>query len=74
VEDSRRSKSVLKGLNASFIVLILKQEKAIIPDKFRPIAICSVVYKIISKVIANIIKPLLPALIFEEKTAYVEGR
>lgn len=31
-------------------------------------------YKIISKVIANRLKPLLPSLILEEKTCYVEGR
>eukprot|EP00253_Pinus_taeda_P010243 PITA_10243 len=38
VEDSRRSRSVLKALNASFITLIPKQEKAITLDRFRPIA------------------------------------
>eukprot|EP00253_Pinus_taeda_P004094 PITA_04094 len=74
VEDSRKSKSVLKALNASFIALILKQEKAMILDRFRPIALCNVVYKIISKVIANKLKPLLPALVSEENTDYVEVR
>ena len=44
------------------------------PDRFRPIALCNVVYKIISKVIANRHKPLLPTLVSEEKTGYVEGR
>jgi len=32
------------------------------------------VYKIISKVIANRLTPLLPTLVFEEKIRYVEGR
>ena len=44
------------------------------PDRFRPIALCNVVYKIISKVIENRLKPLLPTLVSEEKTGYVEGR
>eukprot|EP00253_Pinus_taeda_P016575 PITA_16575 len=44
------------------------------PDKFRPIALCNVVYKIISKMIANRLKPLLLALVSEEKTGFVEGR
>ena len=44
------------------------------PERFRPIALCNVVYKIISKVIENRIKPLLPTLMSEEQTRYVEGR
>eukprot|EP00253_Pinus_taeda_P019935 PITA_19935 len=44
------------------------------PDRFRPIALSNVVYKIISKVIANRLKPLLPALVLEEQTGFVEGR
>ena len=74
VEDSRKYKNVLKVLNASFIALISKKENDMTPDGFRPMALCNVVYKIISKVIANRLKPLLPALISEEQTGYVEGR
>lgn len=74
VEDSRENKMVLKVLNNSFIALIPKKENAITPDRFRPITLCNVVYKIISKVIVNRIKPLLPTLVSEEQTGYVEGR
>jgi len=73
VEDSRISKTILKALNSSFIALIPKQEKAMTPYWFRPIALCNVIYKIISKVIANRLKPLLPTLISEEQMGYVEG-
>lgn len=66
VEDSIKSKSVLRALNESFIALIPKQEKAMTPNRFRPIALCNVVHKIISKVIANRLKPLLPTLVSEE--------
>lgn len=74
VEDSRRYKMVLKALNAFVISLIPKQEKAMTLDGFRPLALCNVVYKIISKVISNKLKPILPALILEEKIGYTEGR
>ena len=66
VEDSRQNKTILKALSTSFIALITKQDNAQTPEKFRPIALCNVVYKIISKVVANRLKPLLPTLISGE--------
>jgi len=74
VEDSKRSRSILKALNTSFISLIPKQNFALTLDKLRPIALCNVVYKIISKILANRLKPLLPSLISGEQSGYVEGR
>ena len=53
--------------------LILKGEEADTPNKFRPIALCDVIYKIISKVIVNHLKPLLPGLISLEQSSFVEG-
>ena len=63
VEDSRHSASILKALNATMITLIPKENEVRTPDLYRPIALCNVVYNIISKVIANRLKPLLPTLI-----------
>jgi hypothetical protein len=63
VEDSRRSTSILKALNATMIALIPKENEAKTPYWYRPIALCNVVYKIISKVIENRLKPLLPTLV-----------
>eukprot|EP00253_Pinus_taeda_P028496 PITA_28496 len=74
VEDSRRSGTILKLLNSTFLGLVPKEENAHTPEKFRPIALCNVIYKIISKVIANRLKPILPNLISEEQSGYVEGR
>eukprot|EP00253_Pinus_taeda_P005945 PITA_05945 len=74
VEESRALRWLLPSLNSTFITLIPKEENSITPDKFRPIALCNVIYKVISKVIANRLKPLLPMLISLEQSGYVEGR
>jgi hypothetical protein len=55
-------------LNATFLTLIPKEERVTNPKNFRPIALCNVIYKIISKVIALRLKPILPFIISKEKS------
>ena len=74
VEESRVSRRILLDFNATFLTLIPKCEGVNPPDKFRPIILCNVIYKIISKVIANRLKPLLLGLISPEKSRFVEGQ
>jgi hypothetical protein len=62
------------SLNATFLTLIPKEERVTNPKQFRPIALCNVIYKIITKVIANRLKPILPFVISKEQAGYVEGR
>lgn len=65
---------MLPSLNSTFLALIPKGDESNTPDKYRLIALCNIIYKLISKVLANRLKPLLPLLISPEQTGYVEGR
>ena len=73
VEESRCSQKIPIALNATFLTLIPKVENVSTPNKFRPISLCNVLCKIVTKVIANHLKPLLPSLISLEQTGYVGG-
>lgn len=73
VEESRTMHWILPSLNATFLTLVPKGEEHNTPKKYRLIALCNVIYKLISKVLENRLKPLLPLLISLAQTSYVEG-
>jgi hypothetical protein len=56
------------------IVLIPKKLVPLVPADFRPISLCNVIYKSISKCIANRLKPHLPDYIHPSQQAFIEGR
>jgi hypothetical protein len=62
------------GMNMTKIVLIPKSDEACDLKDYRPISLCNVIYKIISKCLVNRIRPHLHGLISETQSAFIPGR
>ena len=58
VEESTSSSKVLREINSTFLTSIPKKDVPESYGYFRPISLCNVVYKIISKTVARILKPV----------------
>jgi hypothetical protein len=66
--------SLPEGINMTKIILIPKSNEAVDLKDFRPISLCNVIYKIISKCLVNRIRPFLDGLIGETQSAFIPGR
>jgi hypothetical protein len=74
VRDFFRNGILPDGVNDTVIVLIPKGPHPETLADFRPISLCNVVYKIISKCMVNRLRPHLDSMISETQSAFVPGR
>ncbi|GKU95921.1 hypothetical protein SLEP1_g9218 [Rubroshorea leprosula] len=65
---------LVKGSNSSFIVLIPKKESPQGLGDYRPISLVGCLYKIISKLLANRLRKVMPTIISQNQSAFVGKR
>jgi len=74
VEDTRSCGKVIGFVNSTFLTLIPKVNNPSTFGDYRPIALCNLCYKLITKVITNRIKPILPQTLSGEQLGFLKGR
>ena len=74
VQDVLEGRDFPEGLNDAFLVLIPKMDSPSRPNQFRPIGLCNVIYKLVTKIIVNRLKPILPIIISPTQCSFVPKR
>lgn len=67
-------RSDARGVNGTCIVLIPKITALEMLKDFRPISLCNVIYKVVSKGMVNRLRPLLQDIISPYQSAFIPGR
>ena len=62
------------SINRTFITFIPKVKSPTKVSEFRPISLCNIIYKLVSKVAANKMKGLLPLIISDTQSAFQSNK
>ena len=65
LDESQRLGLIPALINETYISLISKRDRLVSFDDYRPVALCNLLYKIIVKIILDMIKPILGKFISE---------
>lgn len=74
VEESRKKGYIHPHLNSTYISFIPKKSEAETFTDYRPISLCNLTYKIISKIIENRLKVSLSKFISPEQYEFLNNR
>ena len=74
IEESRLSSVIPDDLNITFLTLIPKVDKPNTFSDYRPISLCNLFYKSISKIIAEWLNPFLGSSISPEQFGFLPDR
>ena len=74
VEQARLLTKVTGALNSTFLTLIPKCEKPLTFADFQPISLCNLVYKVISKLVAIRLKPILNCSLSAHQFGFLKDR
>ena len=74
VLDYINSWKFLQSINFTHITLIPKKKNLELMSYFRPISLCNVIFKLVSKVLANRLKRILGRIISDCQSAFVAER
>ena len=64
----------VKNINQTFISLIPKVDSSELVKHLRPISPCNVVYKVVTKIIANRLRRILPTVIAPTQCGFIRNR
>lgn len=66
--------SLIAEINSIFLVLIPKVDHPEEVKDLRPIGICNVIFKLLTKIIANRLKPIIQSISSPTQCSFVPGR
>ena len=66
--------SIPPSINQTFITLILKVKSLVRVSEYRLIALCNILYKLISKILANRLEKILPCVISKSQSAFQSNK
>ncbi|KAL2633064.1 hypothetical protein R1flu_004543 [Riccia fluitans] len=74
IQEAWHNKRLSKFNTGTIIKLIPKNEKKEVPHNWRPISLLNLAYKLVGRILANCLKNIIPKLVDEEQTGFIQGR